>query len=317
MRHHGFGALALFGDAGMHDDRALRVELHGGAVLRRDVRAADAVEGGRWIGHLDEARKADAAIDAFCAQLLLLGAQAGVIHHRIEMGERFVVRQLLEFEARGRLCRIGVVGDEIAAAHLERVHADFGGGEIDQPFGHRHRDRMADRAVLAHDVLVLEHHARLRAIVRAGVRAAGEVDDLVGLDAAGARIDRIGADAGQIVDLEGGDGAVLADADLGLDAVVAGMDVGDEAFDAVGDEFHRPLEQLRQRDRRHLVGIGVHLDAERAADILGEHAHLMLGDAEMLGEQVLHHVRRLRAVIDGHALLAFVPVGDDRARLVA
>ena len=40
------------------------------------------------------------------------------------------------------------------------------------------------------------------------------------------------------------------------------------------------------------------------------------GKAEMLGEQVLHHVRRLRALIDGQALLAFVPVGDDRARLV-
>ena len=35
----------------------------------------------------------------------------------------------------------------------------------------------------------------------------------------------------------------------------------------------------------------------------------------MLGEQVLHHVRRLRAVIDGQALLALVPVGDDGARL--
>ena len=36
----------------------------------------------------------------------------------------------------------------------------------------------------------------------------------------------------------------------------------------------------------------------------------------MLGEQVLHHVRRLRALIDGEALLARIPVGDDGARLV-
>ena len=36
----------------------------------------------------------------------------------------------------------------------------------------------------------------------------------------------------------------------------------------------------------------------------------------MLGEQVLHHVRRLRALIDGQALLAGIPVGDDGARLV-
>ena len=36
----------------------------------------------------------------------------------------------------------------------------------------------------------------------------------------------------------------------------------------------------------------------------------------MLGEQVLHHVRRLRALIDGHAPLAFIPVGDNCAWLV-
>ena len=36
----------------------------------------------------------------------------------------------------------------------------------------------------------------------------------------------------------------------------------------------------------------------------------------MLGEQVLHHVRRLRALIHGQALFARIPVGDDGARLV-
>ena len=45
-------------------------------------------------------------------------------------------------------------------------------------------------------------------------------------------------------------------------------------------------------------------------------AHLCSSSAEMLGEQVLHHVRRLRALIDGEPLLARVPVGDDGARLV-
>ena len=175
---------------------------------------------------------------------------------------------------------------------------------------------MADGAVLAHHVLVLKHHARRRAVVRTGVGTANQIDDLIGLDAGGARIDRVGADAGQIVDLEGGDGAVVFHADLGRDAMIAGVDVGDEALDAVGDEFHRPLEHFRQRHRRHLVGISVHLDAERAADVLGDHLHLALGELEMLGEQVLHHVRRLRALIDGQALFARIPVGDDGARLV-
>src|SRR6516165_4057143 len=48
------------------------------------------------------------------------------------------------------------------------------------------------------------------------------------------------------------------------------------SVDAVGDELDRALEQLGQRDRRHLVGVGVHLDAERAADVLGDDPHLVL-----------------------------------------
>ena len=58
----------------------------------------------------------------------------------------------------------------------------------------------------------------------------------------------------------------------------------------------------------------MYLDAERAADVFRDDAHLLLGQVEMLGEQVLHHVRRLRALVDREALLARVPVGDDGAR---
>ena len=103
---------------------------------------------------------------------------------------------------------------------------------------------MADGAVLAHDVLVLKDHAGAGAVIGAGVGAADEVDDLVRLDAARSRIDRIRPDAGQIVDREGGDGAVILHADLRLDAMVARMDVGDKTLEAVGDEFDRPLQQL-------------------------------------------------------------------------
>src|SRR6476661_7171844 len=83
---------------------------------------------------------------------------------------------------------------------------------------------MADRAVLAHDVLVLKDDPRAGAIVRAGIRAADQVDHLVGLDAAGARIDRIRPDTGKIVDLERRDAAVLVDADPCFDAVIARME---------------------------------------------------------------------------------------------
>ena len=98
--------------------------------------------------------------------------------------------------------------------------------------------------------------------------------------------------------------------------MIAGMDIRDEAFQAISNKFDRAAEKLGQRDRRHLIRVGMHLDAERAADVLGQHPHLVLLETEVLGKQVLHHVRRLRALIDRETLLARVPIGHDRARLV-
>src|SRR5208337_2406255 len=152
----------------------------------------------------------------------------------------FVVGERLEPDPRWAAGWMRLVGDEVPAPYLQRVHADLCGGELDQSLRYRRRDGMPDGAVLAHDVLVLEHHAGTGAVIRAGVRAAGEIDDLVRFDAAGSRIDRIGTDAGQIVDLERGDGAIALDADLRSDAMVARVDVGDKAFEAVGDELYRP-----------------------------------------------------------------------------
>ena len=82
----------------------------------------------------------------------------------------------------GPASRIGVVRNEIATPDFQRVHADLLRGEIDQSFGHGGGDRMSDRAVLAHHVLVLEHDARTRAVIRAGVWPAGQVHHLIGLD---------------------------------------------------------------------------------------------------------------------------------------
>src|ERR1700674_4147928 len=123
---------------------------------------------------------------------------------------------------------------------------------------------MADGAVLAHDVLVLKHDARPRALMRAGVRPAREIHDLVRLDPARARIDRVGTDAGEVVDLPRGDLAVAGDADFRFYPVIAGVDVGDEALQAIGYELDRALEQLRQRHGRHLVGVDRPLDAQQA-----------------------------------------------------
>ena len=97
--------------------------------------------------------------------------------------------------------------------------------------------------------------------------------------------------------------------------MIAGVDVGIEALNAVGDEFDRPPQQLGQRIGRHLVGIDMHLDAEGAADILADHADLGFPQAQMQRGDVLHHVRRLRALIDREPRFRGIPVGNDCARL--
>ena len=172
---------------------------------------------------------------------------------------------------------------------------------------------MPDRAVLAHHVLVEEHHAGARPVIVERVGPADHVDDLVGLDRAGPGIHRIRADAGQVVDLHRQDAAVLRHRDLGVDAVVAGVDVGEERFQPVGDELDRPLERDRKPHRRHLVGIGVDLDPERAADVFGDHPHAMLLEPEMERENALHHVGRLGRVVDGQVAGRRVEIGDQAA----
>jgi hypothetical protein len=101
---------------------------------------------------------------------------------------------------------------------------------------------VADGAVLAHHILVLKNDTGAGAVIRAGIWPADQIDDLIGFDATGARINRKRSDSGQIVDGEGGDRAVALDADLRIDAMIAGVNVGDEAFQPIGDEFDRPLE---------------------------------------------------------------------------
>ncbi len=315
LRHNGVGALTLLGDAGRGDDRAVGVQLDRAAVLRRDPRAADAVEHRARVGDLDERRQADAAVDAFLAQLRLLPAQLVVLHQAEQFCEALLVRERFEPHSRGRLVRVGVVGDDVALSHLRRVDAEFRRSLVDHVLGDRDGDGMPDRAVLAHHRLVLEHDRAFRAVLPVLVRAAGEVQHLVAFDARGPREHRVRADAGEVVDLQREHVAVAIHRELRPDAVGARVDVGDEGLEAVGGELHRPPEHERERAGGDLVAVGVDLDAERAADVARDDAHAVLVERQPAGDDPLHHVRRLPAVVHRHRFVGAVVVGEDRARL--
>ena len=174
---------------------------------------------------------------------------------------------------------------------------------------------MAHRAVLAGDVLVLEHDARPRPVIWSRIRTTDEIDDLVCLDRAGAWIHRVRSNPREIIDREGLDGAITVHGDTPLADVIAGVNVRIEALDPIGDELDGPAQQLRETVGCHLIGVDVDLDAERSADVLADDADLRLGKAEMLCRDVLHHMRRLRALIDRQSRLGRIPIGHHGTRL--
>ena len=88
-----------------------------------------------------------------------------------------------------------------------------------------------------------------------------------------------------------------------------------EALQPVGDELDGARQHHGDDGGGDLVGIDVHLDAVAAADVGADDAHVALGQPHVLGEHALHHVRRLRRVIDGELGAGAVVVGQDRARL--
>ena len=311
LRDHRLHALPLLGRPGRDEHVALGIEPQGRPVLGGDARATDAVEHGRRVGHLDEAREADSPVDSLLPQGVALRLERVVVHRLDKLRQALLVGEVLERQSLRRPARVGIVRPQVPAAEIDRVHADRPGRGIDQPLGHRALDRMPDGAVLAHHVLVLKDDRRLRAVVVEHVGAAHQVDDLVGLDAARARIHRIGADAGQVVDLEREDGAVVPDRDPGRQPMIAGMDVGDEALHAVGDELDRSLEQDGEPDGRHFVGVGVHLDPERAADVARDHPDAVLIQPVVRRKDVLDHVRALGVVPHRQLLLPRVPVREN------
>ena len=95
----------------------------------------------------------------------------------------------------------------------------------------------------------------------------------------------------------------------------AGMNVTHKTFQPVGDELHRAPQQAAGGGGGHVVAVHVYLNAKRSPDIPAHHADLRLLQPEVPGQQVLHHVRRLGALIHREPRLALVPVGDDGAGL--
>ena len=140
---------------------------------------------------------------------------------------------------------------------------------------------MAYTPVLAGRRFVEKHHIEAGAVGLVFVRPAGEVDNLVTLDATGAREHGEGADARHVIDLESQNVALFAGGDAALDTVLARVDVAHERFQPVSHKLYRALEQHRHRYRGKVVRVGMHLDAKRAAHVFADDAHQAFGQIKL------------------------------------
>ena len=107
--------------------------------------------------------------------------------------------------------------------------------------------------------------------------------------------------------------AVGVERELARDLVIAAVAVGDEAAGALIGPLDRPSERAGGVQQADIFGKYRGLHAERAADMAGEHAHILRRDAERLGDVGAHAEDALRADMKGEAVA--VVGGERRARL--
>ena len=173
---------------------------------------------------------------------------------------------------------------------------------------------MANGTVLAGRCFVLQNHRSGAAVILEVVGSAAKIDDLITLDRAGAWIDGIGADPGQIINIKGQHAAFRIHCQAALDTMIARMDVAHEGFKTVCNEFHRAAHDARHGGDRDLIRIDMHLDAKAAADILADHTDIAFFHAKLLGKDALHHMRRLGGMIHGECFIRRVVIRNDGAR---
>jgi hypothetical protein len=310
LRRDGVLPLSFEREADLRDDLAEQVDGDGGALGHAHHRNADdrvrvPVEHAR----LDRADDAEPDEPALRARLRLFVAQAAVVAHLEHAVERgFVVPRVVLVAGRN-LVREAVAGDEVLAADLRGVDAEFARRDVDQLLEHPVVRRRPHAAVGAGRELVRQHERQV--VLGGGDRvAAGERRErLGGADRAGALgrpaevVDELDAQPRQrAVSLRGERRLVVSIPRL------AGA--ADQVLHAVLDPLDRTPARLAREHRRDAGAARAALAAEAPAVRVADHADLVGGDLQHRGHAEGHVALRLVAAAAGEGALDGVPLRD-------
>ena len=242
--------------------------------------------------HVEEGRDADAHPLPLRPERRLLGAERIIIGERPDLLHQHRRVAGIVSDPERRLVRELLGRDQVAGAELHRVDAHLLGPVLDQalhlidglgPAGpaigvHRRRVGVdgADGGVDRRNVVGERQHA-----------------EVIGVGDARLPLALVGAEGCQRLELHAEDLAVRIEAHAAHRVVVAGVRVAQQALGARARPAHRPAGDDGAPQHQRLLGVVVELHAEAAAHVRRDHAQLVLGNVERLGEVAAHDVRRL------------------------
>ena len=128
-------------------------------------------------------------------------------------------------------------------------------------------------------------------------------------------MDQVGAAAGDVVDRHGLDHAFVCDCNAHVDNVSACMNISQKRFAAISAELDRAFQHHADGGSCHFVRINVQLDAEAAAKVGADNAHLVFAETELACVNGALNVRYLAGLVQGQLSRGGLKIGDHAARL--
>ena len=171
----------------------------------------------------------------------------------------------------------------VAPAQLRGVHADLGGGDIDQSLDHVGGLGPPGTPIGRGAVRVGQHPRDRHVNRRRGVGAADGADVDHRRHRSAERYE--GAEVAEASDPHAQELAVAVERERSVDDIVAGVVVADVGLVAGGEPFDRPADAARGPRHQHQLRIDGAAQPVAAADVAGDQPHLGLGNLQhVLGD---------------------------------
>ena len=248
----------------------------------------------RAAGMLEHAGNADAAIFAArfrCAPARLEAIVTGERQRLVEDGRKIAA---VIGGADGGLVGHGGGGNKVAPPQLYRIDAGDARGLLDHALEHVVRLRPSGAAIGRGRNCIGEDAARAHIdmpdVVHAG-QAAGEIPRRdVGANGAD-----IGAEIGGVADAQRQEAALAVERQFRLGIEVARLGVAEKRLGTSRHPMNRAAEFLGGDQLRDVFRIGAGLQAESAADVVGQHPQALLRHVHDGNQDVAHGAGALRA----------------------